>query len=217
MFQRLVTGAAIAGFAAGLTAAALHLLAVQPLLLLAETFETAGHAHTHATTAAHDHAAPAGGLMRNALTVLFFALTYAGFGLLLAAAMALRPGPRTWRQGVIWGLAGFAAFQFAPAFGLPPAPPGLEPGALAPRQIWWFATVALTAGGLWLLAFRRDGWALGGAALIALPHLGLAPAPVIAESALPGAVVAAFVARTLAVGAVGWAVLGALTATLARD
>lgn len=212
MFQKLVTGAAIAGFIAGVSAAVLHLLAVQPLLLLAETFEHAAHGHGGGDA----HAAAGTDLSRNGLTVLFFALTYVGFALVLGAVMALRPALPTWRQGIVWGLAGFAAVQLAPAFGLPPAPPGLDPGQLAPRQVWWFATVALTGGGLWLLAFRRDLWAWGGLAMIALPHLGFAPAPVMAESAMPGGLIALFVARTLIVGVIGWASLGALTATLLR-
>ena len=73
MFQKILTSALIAGFGAGVLAAVLHLLTLEPLLLLAETYETGS------PLAAFD-------LTRTALTVLFFALTYVGFALLLCAA-----------------------------------------------------------------------------------------------------------------------------------
>jgi cobalt transporter subunit CbtA len=219
MLHKLVTGAVIAGFSAGLLAAVLHLLAVQPLLLLAETFELGDHAH--GAVGAHgmgddDGHAYSIDWTRNALTLLFFALTYAGFALVLAAVMSVRQALPTLRQGILWGLAGFAAVQLAPAFGQPLVPPGLEAAALSPRQIWWFATVALTAAGLWTLAFGRGAWAWGGLGLITVPHLGLAPAAVMTATEVPGTLIALFTARTLAVGAIAWATLGGLTAVLLR-
>jgi Probable cobalt transporter subunit (CbtA) len=78
---------------------------------------------------------------------------------------AKRPvrGNVNWRQGLIWGLGGFVAFNLASALGLPPDLPGTEVASLEARQIWWLATVVLTSVGLAMLVFgpkvtgRREG------------------------------------------------------------
>src|SRR3546814_3736909 len=108
-------------------------LRVLPLIFEAETYETAapvepGHVHDHDAPdhdvgAAHEHShagwAPQDGLERTLYTLLVNVLTGIGFGLLLAAAFALRGGA-DWRSGLYWGAAGFVTFTLAPALGLPP-------------------------------------------------------------------------------------------------
>ena len=69
--------------------------------------------------------------------------------------------PIGWREGLLWGLGGFAVFMLAPSLGLPPELPGMPAAELGPRQVWWLLTAAATAAGLALLAFRRDA-RLGG-------------------------------------------------------
>ncbi len=65
--------------------------------------------------------------------------TYAdGGGLVFNQTLTLHPG-------LLWGLAGFVVFVLAPNFGLPPELPGMQAGDLMQRQIWWLATVVLTA------------------------------------------------------------------------
>ena len=217
VFFRIVTGGALAGCVAGVLAAALMLLFLQPLLLTAEGYEAgmaaAETAHVHADGTVHDHsAAPAAG--RNALSVAFFALTYAAFGLMLLAVMALaeeRGARIDARSGVLWGAAGWAALHMAPAFGLPPELPGFSVADLSTRQVWWFATAAATAAGLWSLAFGRGAPALIlGAALIAIPQLIGAPHPEEMTGPVPGELAALYAARSLGVALVAWIVLGAV-------
>ena len=122
------------------------------------------HGHAEHGNAEHGHEAaawaPAPGVERTAYTALVNVVTWIGFGLVLIAGLVLAGRPGTWREGLLWGLAGFAACMVAPGLGLAPKPPGVPSGPLADRQLWWLATVMATAGGLALLAFTRS---LGGA------------------------------------------------------
>lgn len=112
-----MTSALFAGVAAGLIAALLQFLLLQPRIVMAELYESGemqhfagvaegGHdhaSHDHATTesgadhdhdtadAAHDHGDGAGGspLQRQGRTVLMSLLTWCGYGLILAGGMRL--------------------------------------------------------------------------------------------------------------------------------
>jgi cobalt transporter subunit CbtA len=147
-------------------------------------------------------------------------VAYAGFSLALGAAMAAasRSGHRLdARTGLLWGLAGFAAVQLAPAVGLPPELPGMDGASLAARQSWWVLCVGSTAFGLAALAFGRGWvWLALGAALILLPHAWGAPQPPGHESLVPPELATAFATRSLGVAALSWAVLGTLTGLLAE-
>ncbi len=221
MFSRIAVSALFAGFLAGVVAALLQLAFVQPVLLHAELYESgtlnhfgdggAGNGGAGATAAV-----PGIDLERDGLSVLFTALTYTGFAFLLVAAMALAED-RGWRvtvrQGLVWGVAGFLAFQLAPALGAPPELPGSAAAEIDLRQIWWFGTVGATAAGLALIAFGR-GWALRAvaAALLLAPHLIGAPHPDEFIGPAPPELASLFAARALGVGLVAWAVLGLLAA-----
>jgi cobalt transporter subunit CbtA len=231
MLQRLLAGGLIAGFAAGLLGALLHFAFVQEKILLGEEYETgalvhfAGASEAEAHDSSHDHGhdgAQTGDFARNALTVLFTGLIYAGYGLILVAGFAIaeRFGLTiTPPAALLWGIAGFVTFQLAPAMGLPPELPGTIAADLAPRQIWWFATVLTTATGLALLAYGRGVWAwVAAGALLAAPH-GIG-APHLDEyfGSAPPELAAEFSARVLGVGLVTWAALGWLAGRLwARD
>jgi len=105
-------------------------------------------------------------------TLIADILTGIGFALLLAAGLTLRGGEVTWRAGLFWGLAGFAAFTIAPGLGLPPQVPGSETASLFERQAWWLVTAVSTGCALALFSFtRRAPWAILAALLIVLPHL----------------------------------------------
>lgn len=167
---------------------------------------------------AHQHPAPAGGedggsdLARNGLTVLFTTLIYTAYALILVAGFQLAEaiGHRIGAvQGLLWGLGGYLAFQLAPAMGLAPELPGTIAAELGQRQVWWWLTVACTAGGLALLAYGRH-WALFGlgGALLALPHVIGAPQPEGFWGIAPTELGALFSARVLGVGFVVWAMLG---------
>ena len=227
MLRAILAGGLVGGFAAGLLAAVLHLLLVQPVLLEAERYEAGELVHIPAVDAAPAEAepgtpSPAGGpdLRRDGTTVLAFGLTYAGWGLLLAAGLgwATRRGVTpSARAGLAWGAAAWVAAQLAPALGLPPGLPGMAAADLVARQAWWAATAAATAGGLLLLAFGR-GWGAwaAGLVLVAAPHVLGAPEPPAFSGPAPPELAALFAARALGVGLAAWLATGLLVAALLR-
>lgn len=218
--------AALAGLAAGVAMIVLQVFATVPLILEAETYEhaapaaaEAGHAAGHTAVASveagHDHAAeaeewaPADGFQRMAFTALANLVTAIGFGLLLVAASEFAGGIRSWREGLLWGLAGFATFTLAPGLGLPPELPGMPAAELGPRQVWWTACVLLTGGGLALITFGRSpAMAVLGAAMLVVPHLVGAPQPASHESMVPETLHHSFVVAVTVTNLVFWLILG---------
>jgi cobalt transporter subunit CbtA len=235
LFKKLVVSAVFAGFAAGLIAAVLQLTFVQPVLLEAELYESGQKVHftgaVHADTDAdadvsHDHSShshdavgpPASTMVRNGLSVLFLVFTYAGYGLIMTAGFAFANSKGfsiSVKTGLLWGLAGFIAVQFAPAAGLPPELPGTAAADVMPRQIWWLATAAATASGLWLIAYGA-GWAQLALAVVLVlgPHVIGAPHADILVGTAPPELASLFASRALAVGMASWAILGVFTAYL---
>jgi len=223
-FRRLILAALCAGLLSGIFVAGAHHFGTVPLIIEAETYEAAAQqpavqTHAHGTTpgAAHENAPdswkPETRIERAAYTLAADLLAAIGFALLLAAGLTVRGGAVTWREGLFWGLAGFATFTLAPGLGLPPELPGSESAALFARQLWWLATVVATGGALGLIAFtRRARYAILAAALIVLPHLYGAPQPAEpAAAAAPDALMHRFaVAATLA-SLLFWLTLGAST------
>jgi cobalt transporter subunit CbtA len=224
ILRRLVFAAACAGLLTGLLVTVMHQVGTVPVILRAEVYERAadaGHAaqppgvaHDYAAHDHKDHAwEPRDGLERTAYTALADILAAIGYGLLLAAAFALRGKEVTWRVGLWWGLAGFAAFTLAPGLGLPPEVPGMEAAPLLSRQVWWVATAALTGSGLALLAYGKQwAWSAIALLLIALPHLWGAPQPTEPGSAAPQALAHEFVVAVTVVSFLTWAALGSSTA-----
>lgn len=228
MLKNMVASALFAGVCAGLIAALLQFWLVQPVLLHAEEYESGALVHFGGVTAEadHDHSSHDHGdgaaedegedpspLVRNGLSVLFSMLVYAGYGLVLVAAMALanRQGVAVdARKGILWGIAGYVAAQLSPAMGLAPELPGSAAADVLPRQVWWFSTAVVTAAGLWLLAFGK-GWAQWGLGvlLIAMPHIIGAPQPEALAGVAPPELAGEFAARALGTGLAAWAVLGA--------
>ena len=219
--SRIFLAAILGGAISGLFLAGVQQIAVVPIILEAETYETAGDAqggHQQGAQADTQEAdtqeeawAPADGVERSAYTVLVDILTAVGFGLLLTAGYALRGGV-DWRRGILWGLAGFAAFHLAPAAGLPPEIPGAAAADLGARQVWWILTVALTAGGLAVVAFApRPALKALGAVLIVVPHIIGAPQPEAHGGLAPGELARNFIYASLVTNGVFWIVLGALT------
>lgn len=208
-FRRLVFAALCAGLFAGLLTTLAHQIGTVPLILEAETFEHAAPAHEHGAEAAAWE--PQGWAERAAYTGLADLLAATGFGLLLTAGFALRGGTMGWREGLFWGLAGFATFTLAPSLGLPPELPGSVAAPLAERQFWWLATAAATGAGLALIAFTRQArWALAGAALLILPHVWGAPQPEAGWAATaPAELAHRFAVAVVMVSLVFWITLGA--------
>ena len=232
-FRRLFIVAALAGLISGIFITFVHQVSTTQLILAAEVYETAGEpaeaapatdpaasaegtTHTHTDGLAHEHSAeawgPADGLERTLYTGLADILTGIGFSLPLVAAYRIWGGQMTWRTGLYWGLAGFAAIVASPNLGLPPEVPGTEAAPLLDRQIWWVATAVLTAVGLALIFLgKRYWWAALGLALIVLPHAYGAPQPAEHVSLAPEALAHRFIVAATIVGLLFWAVLGAAT------
>lgn len=170
------------------------------------TREHDGHEHDGHE---HDGWSPADGFERTFWTGVANVGMAVGFALLLVAAFSLRENV-SWRQGILWGLGGYAAFFALPALGLAPELPGTEAAALESRQAWWLVTVTLSAIGVALIGLTR-GWRWKAAAvvLIAVPHLIGAPHPEIGHGLAPAELVRMFIVATAIANAVFWVVLGA--------
>lgn len=211
-FSRIVISAVFAGAAAGLLAALLQLVFVQPVLLHAELYESGALVHFGADAVSAHQDVGGFDLGRDALSILFTLLIYSGYALILVALMAVaetRGATITARTGLLWGLAGFLAVHFAPGFSLAPEVPGVAAADVYARQAWWGVTVAATAVALWLIVFGR-GWAVWGiaVALLLAPHLVGAPEPDVFTGPVPTEIGAAFVARAFGVGMAAWVMLG---------
>lgn len=149
------------------------------------------------------------GMSRFSGTLLANLVAGAGFGLLLAGVSLVTGNPITVANGALWGAAGWLAVHMLPAIGLPPELPGFPAAELADRQVWWIATVLLSAIGLYLLILK-DGLALkiAGIALIAAPQVYGAPQPTDIASNVPAVLGAEFAVAALATTLFFWIVLG---------
>ena len=217
MIGRVLLAALLAGIAAGLIMGAIQHVRLTPLIVEAETYENPGHTAPAAGETApavdeSDHGdgwKPADGWQRTLATTATTAMTGAAFAALLAGISLLTGLPITRSNGVIWGLCGFLAATVAPSAGLPPELPGMPAGDLLVRQAWWIGTVAATSAALYLIATRRETWAVCLAiVLIGLPHIIGAPAPVTHETAVPPHLAASFVANSIAANAIFWSLIG---------
>lgn len=233
-FRNIVFTSVLVGLIAGLAVSAMQAVGTTPLILQAETYESAGgeapHSHdaapatADAATPAHSHGddaeawAPADGFERNIYTIAANVLTAIGYALVLTGLLSARGSHGGWREGLMWGLAGFVAVMVAPMVGMPPELPGSPAAALEARQIWWITTVAATAGGIALLALRREPWAAVLAiVLIAAPHVIGAPLPPDGEHALaPLPLERQFIIAATLTSFVFWALLGALSGTFLK-
>jgi cobalt transporter subunit CbtA len=226
VFRSIVFSAALAGLIVGVVISIVQFFGTVPLIQQSEVYErkaaapaqpaaqqAAGVAHDHDKTHSHDSEwEPEAGFQRNAFTVAANVLTAIGFALLLTGVYAIRGRPVTWREGLLWGLAGFVVFTAAPGLGLPPELPGLPVADLTARQTWWIATAAATAGGLWLLTFRPTAWAaVLGLGLIALPHLIGAPVAPESHSEVPAVLSHRFIVVVTLTSLLFWALLGVCT------
>jgi cobalt transporter subunit CbtA len=224
-FRNIVLVAAIAGALAGLGMTVAQQLTTVPFIFNAEVYEQGagapGHVHTDdAAASAHSHAAageaeagwaPSDGFERTFFTFAANIVTGIGFALLLIAASELFGGIRDWRQGVFWGLAGFAVFTLAPGLGLPPELPAMPAAELEPRQLWWAATVLCTAIALGLLVYQRSFVAvLAAIALLVAPHLLGAPQPASYASPIPEGLHHSFVVAVMLTTLLFWVLLGGL-------
>jgi len=175
-----------------------------------------GHTHQHADGKATSAAGAeiGGGLERLFYTGLANLIMGVGFALLLIACFALYGKPVSPRQGVLWGLAGFAVFTLAPGLGLPPEVPGSMAADVAARQFWWAGAAVAAAVGLWLMVFaRQHALKVLGVVVVAVPHIIGAPQPAEIGGAVPPELAGHFAAASIVVSAIFWASLGWLGGT----
>lgn len=221
MLNRIVFVALLAGALAGLITSALQQALVVPLILAAEVYEVAP-AHHHDASGAEVDVAPVSpavthdpaifDVRRAAITTIATVGAAIGFALMLLAVMQALGETVSTGSVLAWAAAGFAVVGLAPALGLAPELPGSAAGDLNLRQLWWLGTVLASAIGLWLMIRKQTSWALGlGVVLLATPHVIGAPHPIVMTSAVPAELAAAFVARSLAIQAIFWALIGAFT------
>lgn len=223
MILRLLSAALAAGFLAAVVATGLELALTSPLIVEAERYEAPAPSHSVQSLpivlahAGHDHAAPdaspewqpAAGFQRMAFTGLATLVGAVGWALILGAVLIACGREPTLQTGLAFALAAFASVALAPSLGLPPELPGQEAAPILARQAWWVMTAVATAMGLYLIGIRRSLIAiLGGLVLIVAPHVVGAPQAPQGSSELPAALAAQFAARSLAVGAVFWAMIG---------
>lgn len=214
MFSKIVTSALLAGFCTGLIAALLQFMFIQPVLLHAELYETGTLVHFGEGAIGATPELPGFDAMRDGLSLLFSALIYVGYGLVLVACMGLaaeRGARIDARTGLLWGVAGFVALHFAPAVSLPPEVPGGAYTDITARQIWWWGTAIATALALALIAFGRAPVMIAAAiALLLAPHVIGAPHPENFAGPVPPELASLFATRALGVGFAAWAFLGTL-------
>lgn len=228
MVNRVLTVSLLAGLFAGLLIAALQHVTTTPLILKAETYETALRAaeaqqaafngeaklilaHNHGAEAGGGHAEwkPEDGLQRTAFTTLVTIATAIGFAALLLGGMIASGDAIDERHALAWAACGFLAFGLVPAAGLAPELPGSAAAELVQRQIWWIATALATAGGLFVFLRVEAPWQRALAVLVMLaPHLIGAPHPAAPESKVPAEIAAHFTALSLGVQAALWLVTG---------
>ncbi|GAB1617644.1 CbtA family protein [Pseudomonas sp. SWRI100] len=225
MIMRIARTAGFSGLLAALLLTLLQSFWVAPLILEAETYESAApvaehHEHGAEGAAAHEHSAeawsPEDGWQRVLSTTGGNLVVAVGFALILVALYSLRE-PKRVGTGALWGLAGFAVFCLAPTLGLPPELPGTAAADLGQRQAWWIGTASATALGLALLVFARH-WLVKalGAVLLVLPHVIGAPQPEVHQSLAPEALEAQFKVASWLTNAAFWLALGLLSAWLYR-
>ena len=200
----------------------------QAAALPAETQSQAtagGAAHDHASHA-HDGAAdhshgddegwkPREGFERIAVTSLATVTASIGFALLLISAMLFHGSEINQARALCFAACGFVSGALAPAMGLAPELPGSGAGPLVARQVWWIFTAVTTAAALWLfLTSDKAAPKISAAILLFLPHIIGAPQPDGFESKAPAELASQFVATSLGLQALLWALTALSVAAL---
>ncbi len=225
MIFRVFFAALAAGLLSAVLITQIQALMTTPMIIEAETYETSSGGHDHST---HNHNeaqnvkedqvasdgaeqeewGPQDGLERQAYSFLANLVVGIGFSLLLIAGLTFEKAPVGAGRGVLWGIAGFAVFTLAPNLGLPPELPGMPVADLTARQIWWLATILLSATGLGITIFGKSPIIkILGLVLLALPHIWGAP-HASGDSDVPAELAAQFAASTIVLSALFWVMIG---------
>lgn len=212
MFVRILICALLSGAGAGLIAGVLQWFFVQPVLLHAELYETGAVVHFNTTGSSAIAPDRHFELMRDGLSLIFTMIIYFSYAMVLIPLMIILTSAKPSQlQGVLWGVLGYAALQLAPAFGLAPEVPGVAAADVTDRQIWWAATVAISALSVALMVYGKHYGLKALAVLLLLaPHIFGAPHPATFVGSAPPELAALFVARVLGVGFLSWIILGVM-------
>ena len=191
LFRRIIFSALCVGILSGLLFSIVQYVGISPIIFAAEQYEMAevepvqSHHHGEGQSSGHHHDSeawsPNDGLERNLYTVLSNVLAGIGFAAIVLSIMCLRHSKNQIKfsltKGLMFGLAGYAAFFALPAMGLPPEIPGIEAAPLDNRQAWWLCCVVASGLGIYLIAFTKVIFKMLGVVLIALPFVVGAPHP----------------------------------------
>ncbi len=181
LFRKLLLASLLVGVVSGGLLGILQQFVTTPIIIATEVYEVAETATT-SESGGHDHGghdhgwAPRDGLERTLYSMLTAIIIACAYALMLQSAMSLT-GRANLRSGILWGLAGYSVFFIAPSLGLSPEIPGTQTAALEDRQVWWLATIAMTAAGLGILVFGKKLVKLAGVPLLLLPQFLGAPHP----------------------------------------
>jgi cobalt transporter subunit CbtA len=210
-FRTLLSVALVSGTVAGLLLFIVQHFTIFPLIEQAETYETTAERNMPGVHSEEDGWRPSSGAERTLFTALTTVLGAIGFAALLFGIIALEPATLNWRKGALWGLAAFICVDLAPALGLPPQPPGTTVADLSERQLWWVATAASTAIGLWLLFDRQKKWPIRWTGLLglALPHVIGAPVAT-GSSSVPAPLIHQFAFVSILTTGMFWIALGSV-------
>lgn len=147
---RMLTGLA-AGATAGLSAAVVLLLAVEPRIDAAIAIEegsSGGHIDSHETAGAHDHGELVTRLQQQlggAVTIIIVAaLLGLAFAVVYTRVRHRMPGSTEVGRSVALGVLGFTAFALAPALILPANPPAVgDPDTVNQRTAGYLLVILL--------------------------------------------------------------------------
>jgi cobalt transporter subunit CbtA len=220
MLRDTLLAAALSGLVAALLLTVVQAMWVTPLILEAETYESAGAAPPHGAEShdhEHDHGdaeewEPANGWERTSFTLAANLVMGLGYGLVLIGVYSLWRQPGGLWSGVAFGVAGFIVFFAAPSLGLPPELPGTVAAPVQERQLWWAMTALLTGGALLLVFSSPFSWVKAAAAVVLAiaPHvLVVAPTPEVHAALAPEELQHRFQLATTFANAAFWIFLGA--------
>ncbi len=205
---RLFAIALLAGTITGLATGLMQELTINPLIVMAEAYESGAVAPGDLGPEVAPFQAEWTRIVTNIATNMIF-----GFGgaLVLGGVMVMI-GKTRLKYGFLIGISAFVIFALAPSLGLPPRPPAYPEADLFTRQIWWIATAACTAVGLGMMFLVRGIWAIvAGIALLAIPHIWGAPLVDESGAILPLSLVQQFSLWSLFITGFFWISLGCLS------
>jgi cobalt transporter subunit CbtA len=199
----------VSGALAGLASFAIQHVTVVPLIATAEKYEAA--AQTAMGIHEDEGWQPADGWQRTSLTAVATMLSGIGYAAVLFGVLSFTGTTLNLKRGLLMGAAAFVCVGLAPAFGLPPQPPGVPVADLQARQLWWVGTAVATAAGLWLLFRSRPHWGFRvlGVVCIVLPHLIGAPVNP-PNTVVPSVIVQRFEITSILTAGAFWLLLGSL-------